>query len=103
LPIKEDREDASETRAGERPAEDERTGGFSTRLFAARWSVAAGLCLLVAAVLLLLWRVDAAFVVATIGAVAWFWNERNRLRPAGIEADEKFRDEEEEFEDRDEE
>jgi len=71
---------------------------------AVRWSVAAGVCLLVAAALLLVGRMDGAFVVATLGVVAWFWNERNRLRPRGIEADEKFQDEEEdeEFEDRDE-
>jgi hypothetical protein len=26
--------------------------------------------------------------------LAWFWNERNRLSPAGIEADDEFQDEE---------
>jgi hypothetical protein len=52
--------------------------------------------------LLLLQRMDAAFVVATLGVVAWFWNERNRLRPQGIEADDRFQDENEEIEDRDE-
>jgi hypothetical protein len=48
-------------------------------------------------------RIDAAFVAATLGVVAWFWNERNRLQPHGIEAEEKFRDEDEEYEDRDDE
>jgi len=73
------------------------------RVFSERWSIVAGLCLILAAVFLLAQRMDAAFVVATLGVVAWFWNERNRLRPRGIEADEKSRDEEEEFEDQDEE
>lgn len=90
-------------RAGERQVEDARAKDFSTRMFAERWSVVAGICLLVAAALLLFRRMDAAFVVATLGVVAWFWNERNRLRPRGIEADERFRDEDEGFEDRDEE
>ena len=91
-------------RASERQAEAASAGGVPTRLYAARWSILAAMCLLVAATLLLLGRMDAAFVVATIGVVAWFWNERNRLRPPGIERDEKkVRDEEEEFEDRDEE
>jgi hypothetical protein len=103
LPFKEDREDAGEMREAGQHAAGERAGSFSTRVFEARWSVAAGLCLFVAAALLLLGRMEAAFVVATIGTVAWFWNERNRLRPQGIEADENFRDEEEEFKDRDEE
>ncbi len=75
---------------------------FSTRAFAARWIIVAGACLFIAAVFLALRRVDAAFVGATLGIVAWFWNERNRLRPHGIEAEERFRDEDEEFEERDE-
>lgn len=61
------------------------------------------MCLFIAAAFLLLGRMDAAFVVATLGVVAWFWNERNRLRPHGIEADEGFADEDEENEDGDEE
>ena len=67
-----------------------------------RWSIVAGACLVVAAALLFLARVDAAFVAATLGIVAWFWNERNRLRPAGIESDDGFQEEDEEIEDRDE-
>jgi hypothetical protein len=90
-------------RAGERQDEGARPESFSTRLFAGRWSVVAGICLLAAAALLLFGRMDGAFVVATLGVVAWFWNERNRLRPRGIEANERFRDEDEGFEDRDEE
>ena len=82
------------------------TGGeesLSGRMFQRRWSIVAGACLLVAAGLLFMMRMDAAFVVATLGVVAWFWNERNRLRPPGIESAERFRNEDEEFEDRDEE
>lgn len=62
----------------------------------------AAACLVVAAALLLSARVDAAFVAATLGIVAWFWNERNRLRPAGIEAGERFQEDDEEIEDVDE-
>ena len=82
--------------------ESARAESFAARVFGRRWSIVAGVCLVVAAALLFLARVDAAFVVATLGVVAWFWNERNRLRPAGIEADERFREEDEEIEDRDE-
>jgi hypothetical protein len=71
-------------------------------MFRQRWSIVAAVCLLIAAALLIMWRVDAAFVAATLGVVAWFWNERNRLRPHGIEADERFEDEDEEIEDEDE-
>jgi hypothetical protein len=76
---------------------------LAARLSRQRWSVAAGVCLFIAALFLLLGRMDAAFVVATLGVVAWFWNERNRLRPQGIEAGERFQDEDEEIEDEDEE
>lgn len=71
-------------------------------MFERRWSIVAGACLLAAAALLLMSRMDAAFVVATLGVVAWFWNERNRLRPAGIEDDEESREEDEEIKDGDE-
>ena len=56
-------------------------------LFAARvWRGIVGVCLI--AVMFLLWdnRLDAAFVVATLGAVAWFMPLRNRLHRARIEA-----------------
>ncbi|MCA1556055.1 MAG: hypothetical protein LC747_05135 [Acidobacteria bacterium] len=46
---------------------------------------------------------EAAFVAGTLGVVAWFWNERNRLLPASIEADDGFQDEDEEIDERDEE
>lgn len=81
---------------------DENTESLAARLSRQRWSVAAGACLFVAAAFLLLGRMDAAFVVATLGVVAWFWNERNRLSPQGIEAGERFQDEDEEIEDGDE-
>lgn len=75
---------------------------LAARLFRQRWIIAAGVCLFVAASVLLLGRMDAAFVVATLGVLAWFWNERNRLRPQGIEAEENFEDEDEAVEDEDE-
>ena len=82
--------------------EDERTENFTARVFEKRWSIVAGACLVAAAALLVVARMDAAFVVATLGVVAWFWNERNRLLPAGIEDDEEFPEEDEEIEDGDE-
>lgn len=45
-----------------------------------RWSIVAGACLVVAALLWLFRGVDAAFVAATLGVVAWFWDQRNRFR-----------------------
>jgi hypothetical protein len=86
------------------PDQDEtgRAESLSARLSRQRWSIVACVCLLVAVLLLIMLRMDAAFVVATLGVVAWFWNERNRLRPRGIEADERFENEDEEIEDRDE-
>ena len=75
---------------------------LAARLSRQRWSIVAGVCLFLAAAVLLLGRMDAAFVVATLGVVAWFWNERNRLRPHGIEGDEGSEDEDEAFEDVDE-
>lgn len=49
------------------------------------WSVVAGVCLVLAAALWLLVGVEAAFVVATLGVVAWFWDQRNRIERHGIE------------------
>jgi hypothetical protein len=124
LPTKEDRRDAGERRPDAEQTETARHAGdaetraladappspqaaqaesFSTRAFAHRWSIVACVCLFIAAAFLLMSRIDAAFVAATLGSVAWFWNERNRLRPHGIEAEEKFRDEDKENEDRDDE
>jgi|GEM_PF-1359854 len=50
------------------------------------WRAAAVLCLLVAAVLGWRGRLDATFVVATLGVVAWFLDQRNLLRARSIEA-----------------
>jgi hypothetical protein len=71
---------------------------LAARLFQQRWSIAAGVCLIIAAALLIMQRMEAAFVAGTLGIVAWFWNERNRLRPHGIEDDERFDDEDEDEE-----
>ena len=58
------------------------------------WTIAAGVLLLVA--LALLWRnnLSAAFVVATLGMVAWFLGYRAQLR-AKITANAASEDEEE--------
>jgi hypothetical protein len=50
-----------------------------------RWSVIAGACLVVAVALWLAVGVEAAFVAATLGVVAWFWDQRNRLKATLIE------------------
>ena len=59
------------------------------------WSIVAGLCLLCAVVLG--WRnhLDATFVVATLGVVAWFLDQRNRLRARSIEANTQQKEDEE--------
>lgn len=59
------------------------------------WIIISILCLIVAA---FFWlgrgNLDAAFVAATLGLVAWFLSLRNRLRRAGIEhGDTNFEDE----------
>jgi hypothetical protein len=46
------------------------------------WVIVSILGLGAAAVLLLTGQVNAAFVAATLGAVAWFLNYRSRIRPA---------------------
>lgn len=43
------------------------------------WLIGAGTCILVAAVLLLLGKFDAAFVVAVLGMVSWFLNYRAQV------------------------
>ncbi|MDT7543549.1 MAG: hypothetical protein QOE33_3453 [Acidobacteriota bacterium] len=52
-----------------------------------RWSFVASACLVASAALWLAFGVRPAFVAATLGVVAWFWDERNRLRPLVIEAE----------------
>lgn len=67
------------------------------------WIIASGLCLIAAA--LFLWRadLDAAFVAATLGVVAWFLNLRARLRKTIIAADDQTPDaESNDIEDQDE-
>lgn len=54
------------------------------------WKAAAVVCLVAAGVALLLWKQqattqpDAAFVLATLGVVAWFLAQRNRLHKKRI-------------------
>ena len=45
------------------------------------WTIVSILGLGVAAVLLLTGQMNAAFVAATLGAVAWFLNYRSRIKP----------------------
>ena len=45
------------------------------------WSIVSILALGAAAVLLLKGEFNAAFVAATLGAVAWFLNYRSRIQP----------------------
>ena len=42
--------------------------------------VLAGVCIIVAAILLAIGKLDAAFVVAALGIVAWFLNYRVQLK-----------------------
>jgi hypothetical protein len=68
-----------------------------------RWSFIAGACLVAAIALWLTFGIRPAFVAATLGVVAWFWDERNRLRPLAIEAEhERMRAVDEEFDEGDE-
>ncbi len=59
---------------GDAPAAPAKAG-----LFAEPWLFGAGLCVLAAAVCLVLGFYDAAFVAGVLGAVAWFFNVRSRL------------------------
>ena len=43
------------------------------------WLIAAGTCIVIAAVLLLLGKFDAAFLVAVLGMVSWFLNYRAQI------------------------
>jgi hypothetical protein len=66
-----------------------------------RWSFVAGACLFASAVLWLVRGADAAFVAATLGIVAWFWDQRNRLRSQIIEPDDAADEAREEIEEDD--
>ena len=67
------------------------------------WTAASVLCLIVAALFLLRENYDAAFVAATLGAVAWFLNYRSNIRSTIPEDTETTRDEANASEDEDEE
>jgi hypothetical protein len=81
-----------------RPRAREMRGNFSALLVATpfalaaasllarrRWSFVAGALLVVALALWLTVGAEGAFVAATLGVVAWFWDQRNRLRALVIE------------------
>ena len=72
-------------------------------LSARRWSFAAGACLVAAVALLFTVGIEAAFVAAVLGLLAWFWDQRNRIRANIIEDEptEEGRDELEESDDDD--
>jgi hypothetical protein len=65
------------------------------------WIIASILCLIVAAILLLREYQNAAFVSATLGAVAWFLSYRVKLRGAIVEPVEATDDEDDASEDQD--
>lgn len=46
------------------------------------WNTVAAVCLIVAVPCLLTGQINAAFVIATLGGVAWFLNVRSQLRRA---------------------
>ena len=98
-----DRDDDPRGVAGPGEAGYDGPGSLAER----RWSIVAGVCLVAAAALWLLVGVDAAFVVATFGVLAWFWDQRNRIERRSIESggrreaddDDYVDDEDDEFED----
>ena len=51
------------------------------------WLITAGVCIIVAAVFLLRNDYETAFVVATLGAVAWFLNYRCQITEMNRAAD----------------
>jgi hypothetical protein len=44
------------------------------------WMILSGICILTAALLLVMGRLDAAFVVAAVGVVSWFLNYRVQMK-----------------------
>ena len=58
------------------------------------WIIISGLCLIAAAVFVWRAHLDAAFVTAALGCVAWFLSLRQRLRKTITTADEPTIDEE---------
>ncbi len=91
MPIKRDKDEATTAQPIVATALAE---NFATRVSRRRWSIVAGVCLLAAGACLFVANMEAAFVAGTLGLLAWFWNERNRLSPASIEADDEFQEEE---------
>ena len=51
------------------------------------WMIVAGLCIAAAAVMIVMGRLDVAFVVAAIGVVAWFLNYRIQMKEVIAQAD----------------
>lgn len=49
------------------------------------WTIAAGACMIVAAAALVLWKVEVAFVAATLGIICWFLNLRNRFKKSIVQ------------------
>lgn len=87
-------DDADDVRDDEQPDagfERRRASGLS-RAFDALprssnlWNALAGAAMVAAAVCVLTGHVDAAFVVATLGVLAWFIDKRNRLQESSREA-----------------
>lgn len=62
------------------------------------WGTLAVACLVAAAALLVTGHVEATFVLATLGAVAWFIRLRNSLRAGVVEEEELAEQGEEEDE-----
>lgn len=59
------------------------------------WMIFAGVCMVVAALALVWsWNVEVAFVAATLGAVCWFLNLRNRLKKSVVTANDADENEE---------
>jgi hypothetical protein len=44
------------------------------------WIIIAGLCIVIAALMALQGRLEAAFVIAALGIVAWFLNYRMQMK-----------------------
>jgi membrane protein implicated in regulation of membrane protease activity len=57
------------------------------------WMAIAVICLVAAAVALWQWQLNATFVLATIGVVAWFLRYRGDLKRSMPDEDEETRDE----------
>jgi hypothetical protein len=85
--------DEARAAVGDAPAPDQtpRAGPL-----AQPWLLAACLCLLAAALCLVLGYFDAAFVAAALGAIAWFLNVRSKLPRPPEEDDEDNLDDEQE-------